>query len=179
MESSKKYPLPLPLPLITGTERVPPLKNTVKLGIGRELLTRIATSCVPDRNVIIPSQRCVRPPHGRRFSGSRRSPECRSLRSRRPLHSCPKSSRQLRYSGESGGQLTGREGFQCLGIALFKHGERLVIFPIGDSYVASSQKPGAAAPLESALYLIDRTNRGVRIEGNFDGLGCEAMTLRP
>jgi alkylation response protein AidB-like acyl-CoA dehydrogenase len=40
-----------------------------------------------------------------------------------------------------------------------------------DSYVASSQKPGAAAPLESALYLIDRTNRDVRVEGNFDGLG--------
>jgi alkylation response protein AidB-like acyl-CoA dehydrogenase len=40
-----------------------------------------------------------------------------------------------------------------------------------DSYVASSQKPGAAAPLESVLYLIDRTNPGVRVEGNFDGLG--------
>jgi len=40
-----------------------------------------------------------------------------------------------------------------------------------DSYVASSQKPGAATPLESALYLIDRTNPGVRVEGNFDGLG--------
>jgi len=40
-----------------------------------------------------------------------------------------------------------------------------------DSYVASSQKPAAASPLESALYLIDRTNRGVRVEGNFDGLG--------
>jgi alkylation response protein AidB-like acyl-CoA dehydrogenase len=40
-----------------------------------------------------------------------------------------------------------------------------------DSYVASSQKPGAAAPLESALYLMDRSNPGVRIEGNFDGLG--------
>jgi alkylation response protein AidB-like acyl-CoA dehydrogenase len=40
-----------------------------------------------------------------------------------------------------------------------------------DSYVASSQKPGAAAPLESVLYLIDRTNPGVGVEGNFDGLG--------
>jgi len=40
-----------------------------------------------------------------------------------------------------------------------------------DSYVASSQKPGAASPLESALYLIDCTNPGVRVEGNFDGLG--------
>jgi alkylation response protein AidB-like acyl-CoA dehydrogenase len=40
-----------------------------------------------------------------------------------------------------------------------------------DSYVASSQKPGAATPLESALYLMDRTNPGVRVEGNFDGLG--------
>jgi alkylation response protein AidB-like acyl-CoA dehydrogenase len=40
-----------------------------------------------------------------------------------------------------------------------------------DSYVASSQKPGAASPMESTLYLIDRTNRGVRVEGGFDGLG--------
>jgi alkylation response protein AidB-like acyl-CoA dehydrogenase len=40
-----------------------------------------------------------------------------------------------------------------------------------DSYVSSSQKPGAASPLESTLYLIDRTNPDVRVEGNFDGLG--------
>jgi alkylation response protein AidB-like acyl-CoA dehydrogenase len=40
-----------------------------------------------------------------------------------------------------------------------------------DSYVASSQKPGAVSPLESTVYLIDRTNRGVRVEGRFDGLG--------
>jgi alkylation response protein AidB-like acyl-CoA dehydrogenase len=40
-----------------------------------------------------------------------------------------------------------------------------------DSYVASSQKPGAASPLESTVYLIDRLNRGVRVEGGFDGLG--------
>ncbi len=40
-----------------------------------------------------------------------------------------------------------------------------------DSYVASSQKPGAASPLESTVYLLDRINRGVLIEGRFDGLG--------
>lgn len=40
-----------------------------------------------------------------------------------------------------------------------------------DSYVASSQKPGAASPMEAALYLMDRKNPGVRVEGNFDGLG--------
>ena len=40
-----------------------------------------------------------------------------------------------------------------------------------DSYVACAQKPGAESPLESTVYLIDRTNRGVRVEGRFDGLG--------
>jgi alkylation response protein AidB-like acyl-CoA dehydrogenase len=40
-----------------------------------------------------------------------------------------------------------------------------------DSYVASAQKPGALSPLESTIYLIDRVNRGVRVEGHFDGLG--------
>lgn len=40
-----------------------------------------------------------------------------------------------------------------------------------DSYVASSQKPGAASPLESTVYLIECTNKGARVEGRFDGLG--------
>jgi alkylation response protein AidB-like acyl-CoA dehydrogenase len=40
-----------------------------------------------------------------------------------------------------------------------------------DSYVASSQKPDAASPLESVVYLIDRVNPGVGVEGRFDGLG--------
>ena len=40
-----------------------------------------------------------------------------------------------------------------------------------DSYVASSQKPGAASPLESTIYLINRNNRGVKVQGRFDGLG--------
>lgn len=40
-----------------------------------------------------------------------------------------------------------------------------------DSYVASSQKPGAVSPLESTIYLIERTNKGARVEGRFDGLG--------
>jgi alkylation response protein AidB-like acyl-CoA dehydrogenase len=39
-----------------------------------------------------------------------------------------------------------------------------------DSYVASAQKPGALS-LESTIYLIERVNRGVRVEGHFDGLG--------
>jgi alkylation response protein AidB-like acyl-CoA dehydrogenase len=40
-----------------------------------------------------------------------------------------------------------------------------------NSYVACSQKPGAASPLESTVYLLDRVNQGVRVEGRFDGLG--------
>src|SRR5215471_4746575 len=40
-----------------------------------------------------------------------------------------------------------------------------------DSYVASSQKPGAASPLESTIYLINRNNRGVKVQSRFDGLG--------
>lgn len=40
-----------------------------------------------------------------------------------------------------------------------------------DSYVASSQKPGAATPLESVLYLVDRGRNGVCVQGKFDGLG--------
>ena len=40
-----------------------------------------------------------------------------------------------------------------------------------DSYVACAQKPGAASPIESTVYLIERMNRGVRVEGRFDGLG--------
>jgi alkylation response protein AidB-like acyl-CoA dehydrogenase len=40
-----------------------------------------------------------------------------------------------------------------------------------DSYVACSQRPGAASPLESTVYLLDRVNRAVRVEGRFDGLG--------
>jgi alkylation response protein AidB-like acyl-CoA dehydrogenase len=40
-----------------------------------------------------------------------------------------------------------------------------------DSYVASSQRPGAASPLESTVYLMERTNKGARVEGRFDGLG--------
>jgi alkylation response protein AidB-like acyl-CoA dehydrogenase len=40
-----------------------------------------------------------------------------------------------------------------------------------DSYVASGQAPSAESPLDSVLYLVDRTAPGVHIGGGFDGLG--------
>ncbi len=39
------------------------------------------------------------------------------------------------------------------------------------SYVASVQKPGAASPLESTLYLARRGAPGMKVAGGFDGLG--------
>jgi alkylation response protein AidB-like acyl-CoA dehydrogenase len=48
-----------------------------------------------------------------------------------------------------------------------------------DSYVASSQKPGAASPLESTIYLINRNNRGVKVEGRFNGLGLRGNDSAP
>ena len=48
-----------------------------------------------------------------------------------------------------------------------------------DSFVASAQKPGAASPLESALYLIDRVNSGVHVEGAFNGLGLRGNDSAP
>ena len=48
-----------------------------------------------------------------------------------------------------------------------------------DSYVSSAQKPGAASPLESTLYLINRTNSGVRVHGSFDGLGLRGNDSAP
>jgi alkylation response protein AidB-like acyl-CoA dehydrogenase len=48
-----------------------------------------------------------------------------------------------------------------------------------DSYVSSAQKPGAASPLESTLYLIHRTSTGVRVQGSFDGLGLRGNDSAP
>ncbi len=48
-----------------------------------------------------------------------------------------------------------------------------------DSYVASAQKPGAASPLESTLYVVRRTAGGVTISGRFDGLGLRGNDSAP
>ncbi len=40
-----------------------------------------------------------------------------------------------------------------------------------DSYVSTGQKPGAASPLESTLYLVRKGAAGVRTASPFDGLG--------
>jgi alkylation response protein AidB-like acyl-CoA dehydrogenase len=39
------------------------------------------------------------------------------------------------------------------------------------SYVSSTQKPGAASPLESTVYLVRQNAAGVRVSSSFDGLG--------
>lgn len=48
-----------------------------------------------------------------------------------------------------------------------------------DSYVASAQKPGAASPLESTLYLVRKGQPGVRIAAAFDGLGLRGNDSAP
>jgi alkylation response protein AidB-like acyl-CoA dehydrogenase len=48
-----------------------------------------------------------------------------------------------------------------------------------DSYVASAQKPGAIAPLESTLYFVRRTARGITVSGSFDGLGLRGNDSAP
>jgi alkylation response protein AidB-like acyl-CoA dehydrogenase len=48
-----------------------------------------------------------------------------------------------------------------------------------DSYVTSAQKPGAASPFESTVYLLDRTAAGVRVAGAFDGLGLRGNDSAP
>ena len=48
-----------------------------------------------------------------------------------------------------------------------------------DSYVASAQKPDAASPLESTLYVVRRTADGVTISGCFDGLGLRGNDSAP
>lgn len=47
------------------------------------------------------------------------------------------------------------------------------------SYVSSAQRPGAASPLESTLYLLRRGARGADIAGGFDGLGLRGNDSAP
>lgn len=48
-----------------------------------------------------------------------------------------------------------------------------------DSYVASAQRPDAGSPLESTVYLVERTAPGVRVAGRFDGLGLRGNDSAP
>lgn len=48
-----------------------------------------------------------------------------------------------------------------------------------DSYVSSAQKPGAASPLESTVYLVRRTSPGVNVTAGFHGLGLRGNDSAP
>ena len=48
-----------------------------------------------------------------------------------------------------------------------------------DSYVASAQKPGAASPFESTLFVVRRTDPAVRVQRAFDGLGLRGNDSAP
>ena len=48
-----------------------------------------------------------------------------------------------------------------------------------DSYVASAQRPDAASPLESTVFLVKSKAPGVRVEGRFDGLGLRGNDSAP
>ena len=48
-----------------------------------------------------------------------------------------------------------------------------------DSYVSSAQKPNAASPLESTIYLLRRKTRGVSVTSRFDGLGLRGNESAP
>jgi alkylation response protein AidB-like acyl-CoA dehydrogenase len=48
-----------------------------------------------------------------------------------------------------------------------------------DSYVSSAQRPGAAGPLDSTLYLLHSRNPGVRPAADFDGLGLRGNDSAP
>ncbi len=48
-----------------------------------------------------------------------------------------------------------------------------------DSYVASAQRPDAGSPLESTVYLVERTAPGVQVAGRFDGLGLRGNDSAP
>jgi alkylation response protein AidB-like acyl-CoA dehydrogenase len=48
-----------------------------------------------------------------------------------------------------------------------------------DSYVSSAQRPGAASPLESTLYLVRRKSPGVKVVRGFDGLGLRGNDSAP
>lgn len=48
-----------------------------------------------------------------------------------------------------------------------------------DSYVSSAQKPNAASPLESTVYLVRRKAQGVSVSSRFDGLGLRGNESAP
>jgi alkylation response protein AidB-like acyl-CoA dehydrogenase len=48
-----------------------------------------------------------------------------------------------------------------------------------DSYVTSSQRPGAQSPLEFTLYLLPRTRTGIQLSGTFNGLGLRGNDSAP
>ncbi len=48
-----------------------------------------------------------------------------------------------------------------------------------DSYVSSAQKPGAASPLESTIYLVRKSDKGVKVNGRFEGLGLRGNDSAP
>jgi alkylation response protein AidB-like acyl-CoA dehydrogenase len=48
-----------------------------------------------------------------------------------------------------------------------------------DSYVSSAQKPSAASPLESTIYLVRKGASGVRVASRFDGLGLRGNDSAP
>ena len=48
-----------------------------------------------------------------------------------------------------------------------------------DSYVSSAQKPDAASPLESTIYLVRKGATGVQVKGTFDGLGLRGNDSSP
>jgi alkylation response protein AidB-like acyl-CoA dehydrogenase len=48
-----------------------------------------------------------------------------------------------------------------------------------DSYVSSAQKPGAASPLESTVYVVRRKASGVKTLSRFDGLGLRGNNSSP
>ncbi|MEO8495938.1 MAG: acyl-CoA dehydrogenase family protein [Planctomycetota bacterium] len=48
-----------------------------------------------------------------------------------------------------------------------------------DSYVSSAQKPNAASPLESTLYLARRGANGIQVAGSFNGLGLRGNDSAP
>jgi alkylation response protein AidB-like acyl-CoA dehydrogenase len=48
-----------------------------------------------------------------------------------------------------------------------------------DSYVSSAQKPSAASPLESTVYLARKGRQGLRVANAFDGLGLRGNDSAP
>ena len=48
-----------------------------------------------------------------------------------------------------------------------------------DSYIASAQKPGAASPLESTIYIARKGSPGIRVDKSFDGLGLRGNDSSP